>query len=76
MCVEVIADALHISCNQLAIIDAQSSKALANGGEIREGDILKYKTFERLLDRTFVKWAEDMSLKVDYTIYNKPTTTL
>lgn len=72
MCVCAIADRIKVPSNQIAIIDAASSKTLANGTELREGDFNKYQSFERLLNRTFVKFAEDLGLRVDYTIYNKP----
>lgn len=72
MAILAICDRLKVPANQVAIIDANSSKSLSNGSELREGDFNKYQSFERLLNRTFVKMAEDMGLKVDYTIYNKP----
>ena len=67
-----ICDKLKVPANQVAIIDANSSKALSNGSELREGDFAKYQSFERLLNATFVRMAKDMRLSVDYTIYNKP----
>lgn len=73
MGVLVIADHLKIPSNQVSIIDANSSKSLSNGSELREGDFNKYQTFERLLNRTFIQMAQMIGLKVDYTIYNKPT---
>jgi len=39
---------------------------------MRECDIMKYKSFERLLNKTFIKMAKDLDLVIDYTIYNKP----
>ena len=72
MCVCAIADRIKVPANQIAIIDATSSKTLANGTELREGDFNKYQNFERLLNRTFVKFAADLGLAVTYTIYNKP----
>ena len=72
MCVCAIADRIKVPSNQIAIIDAASSKTLANGTELREGDFNKYQSFERLLNRTFLKFAEDLGIRVDYTIYNKP----
>lgn len=75
LCAKVIADTLQIPANQIALIDASSSKALANGSELREGDRMKYSTFERLLNATFVNFAQNIGLQIDYTIYNKPTTT-
>lgn len=67
-----ICDRVKVPANQVAIIDANSSKSLSNGSELREGDFSKYQSFERLLNRTFVKMASDIELNVDYTIYNKP----
>jgi hypothetical protein len=68
----MVADRLKIPANQIAILDANSNKTLANGSELREGDFNKYQTFERLLNRTFVQMALDCGMKVDYLIYNKP----
>lgn len=67
-----ICDRIKVPANQVAIIDAESSKTLSNGSELREGDFNKYQSFERLLNRTFVKMANDIGLNVDYAIYNKP----
>ena len=67
-----IADRIKVPANQIAIIDAQSSKALANGGEIREGDKLKYKSFRRLYERTFADMAREFLLKIDYAIDGEP----
>lgn len=79
-CVCVIADRLKVPANQIAMIDAMSSKTLANGTELREGDFNKYQTFERVLDATFLQLGRDLGFGVDfgnnemdYTIYNKPT---
>ena len=63
-----IADRVKIPANQVAIIDAESSKQLANGSELREGDKAKYKTFRRLFERTFVQMATELGLKIRYTI--------
>lgn len=68
-----ICDRIKVPANQVAIVDANSSKTLANGSELREGDFAKYQSFERLLNQTFVKMAQESGLNVDYTIYNKPT---
>lgn len=67
-----IVDRIKIPANQVAIIDAQSSKTLANGGEIREGDKLKYKTFRRLFERTFADMARYYGLQIDYVIDGEP----
>lgn len=72
MCVCVIADRIKVPANQSALIDSNSSKSLSNGSELREGDFNKYQSFERFLNQTWVKMANDMGLKVNYTIYNKP----
>lgn len=72
LCVCAIADRIKVPANQIAIIDATSSKTLANGTELREGDFNKYQSFERLLNRTFALFARDLGLNVTYTIYNKP----
>ena len=68
-----ICDRIKVPCNQVAIIDANSSKSLSNGSELREGDFNKYQSFERLLNSTFIQMANDLNLRVDYKIYNKPT---
>lgn len=70
-----IAGKIKIPANQVPLIDAMSSKSLSNGGELREGDFNKYQTFERLLNKTFIKFAEELHLRVDYNIYNKPLRT-
>lgn len=67
-----IVDRIKIPANQVAIIDAQSSKALANGGEIREGDKLKYKTFRRLFERTFADMARYYGIRIAYAIDGEP----
>ena len=67
-----IVDRIKIPANQVAIIDAQGSKQLANGSEIREGDKLKYKTFRRLFERTFVDMARDYGIRISYTIDGEP----
>lgn len=67
-----IVDRIKVPANQVAIIDAQSSKSLANGGEIREGDKLKYKSFRRLFERTFADLARYYNLQIDYKINGEP----
>ena len=68
----MICDRIGVPANQVALIDSHSSKALANGSELREGDFNKYQSFERLLDHTFIRMADAFGIRVDYTIYNKP----
>lgn len=67
-----ICDRVKVPANQVAIIDANSSKSFANGSELREGDITKYRNFRRLLNVTFYQMAVDLGLDVDYTIENEP----
>ena len=67
-----ICDRIKVPANQVAIIDANSSKTLANGSELREGDLTKYRNFRRLLNVTFYKMAVDLGLDVDYVIENEP----
>lgn len=68
----MIADRIGVPANQISLIDANSNKTLSNGSELREGDFNKYQAYERMLNETFVQMAQDIGLKVDYTIYNKP----
>lgn len=71
--ITAICDRIKIPSNQVSIIESSSGgNSLSNGGEIREGDLLKYKSFERLLNKTFIKMALDLDMVVDYSIYNKP----
>lgn len=72
MAILAICDRVKVPANQVAMIDANSGRSLANGGEIREGDYAKYQSFERLLYQTFGVLAEAMGLDVTYTIHNKP----
>jgi hypothetical protein len=67
-----ICDRVKVPANQVGIIDANSSKSFANGSELREGDITKYRNFRRLLNFTFYQMAEDFGLQVDYIIENEP----
>lgn len=71
-CVLAICDRVKVPANQVAIIDANSGKTLANGTELREGDYNKYQSFERLLNHTFVRMTSEMGMDLTYTIYNKP----
>lgn len=68
----MICDRIGVPANQVALIDTHSSKALANGSELREGDFNKYQSFERMLDYTFIRMAEVFGMDITYTIYNKP----
>ena len=70
-----ICDRVKVPANQVAIIDASSSRSLANGTELREGDLAKYRSFRRYLNATLYDFAVEIGLKVDYTIENEPLTT-
>ena len=67
-----IVDKIKVPANQISLIDANTSKAFANGSEILEGDFQKYQSFERLLVSTFVELAKLLQIEITYTIYNKP----
>ena len=67
-----LCDRIKVPANQVAIIDANSSKALSNGSELREGDKSKYKSFRRLFERTFWQMAYDMGIEIQYTIKGEP----
>ena len=67
-----ICDRIKVPANQVAIIDANSSKSFANGSELREGDLTKYRNFRHLLNVTFYQMAVDLGLDVDYIIENEP----
>lgn len=67
-----VCDRMKVPANQVAIIDANSSKSLANGTELREGDFNKYQSFERLINSTFVQMAAAFDIPLTYNIYNKP----
>lgn len=71
-CVLALADAIPVPANQVALIDANSNKALSNGSELHEGDKAKYKSFHRLFERTFVQMAMDFGLKITYSIDGEP----
>ena len=70
--VKMICDRLKVPANQVALIDANSNKALANGGELHEGDLAKYRSFKRLLNSTLFDMATEIGLKVNYIIENDP----
>lgn len=75
LAIAAICDRLKVPANQVVILEADTTKSLSNGSELRAGDLMKYKSFERLLDRTFCKLAADFEIPVDYEIYNKPSLT-
>ena len=67
-----ICDRLKVPANQVAIIDANSSKSLSNGSELREGDRLKYKTAKRLFEATFVQLASNLGIRFTYIFEGEP----
>ena len=67
-----ICDRIKVPANQVAIIDANSSKSLSNGNELREGDMAKYRSFRRLLNATLFDFATEIGLRVNYEIENEP----
>lgn len=70
--ITAICDRIKVPANQVAILDANNNKAFANGSELREGDIQKYRNFRRLLNVTFYEFAYQIGLQVDYIIENEP----
>ena len=68
----VIATYFKVPVSQIPLLDGSASNGLSNGGELLQGDILKYKTFERLFQKTFQKIANDMGVKFTYSLYGKP----
>lgn len=74
LCVLAITDRIRVPANQIAMIDSNSSKSLANGTELREGDKAKYKSFRRLLNATFWTFGvRELGLVgLDYIISGEP----
>lgn len=74
VCVLAIADRIKVPANQIAFIDSNSSKTLANGSELREGDKSKYKSYRRMLNATFYNFsAYGLGLVgIDYIIDGEP----
>lgn len=73
LCILAICDRLKAPANQVAIVDANSSKTLANGSELREGDRMKYASFRRVFERTFADMGRDLGISFTYTITGEPT---
>ena len=71
-CVQMLCDRIKVPANQVSFIDANASKALSNGSELREGDKLKYKAFRRLFERTFADMARNLNILLTYTIDGEP----
>lgn len=74
MAVLAICDRVKVPANQVAIVDANGSKSLSNGTELREGDTAKYRSFRRLLNATLFDFASEIGLQVNYTLENEPKT--
>lgn len=72
LCILAICDRLKAPANQVAIVDANSAKTLANGSELREGDRAKYASFRRLFERTFADMGRDLGISFTYTITGEP----
>lgn len=72
MCVCAICDRFQVPANQSAIIEANSSKSLSNGTELREGDRMKYASAKRLFEATFVQMANDLNIQFDYVFEGEP----
>lgn len=73
MCILAICDRLKAPANQVAIVDANSAKTLANGGEMREGDRLKYGSFRRMFERTFADMGRNLGIVFTYSITGEPS---
>ena len=73
MCILAICDRLKAPANQVAIVDATSSKTLANGGEMREGDRLKYASFRRVFERSFADMGRNLGIVFTYEIEGEPS---
>lgn len=72
LCVCAICDRFQLPANQSAIIEANASKALSNGSELREGDRLKYASAKRLFEATFVQMANEMAIPFEYIFEGEP----
>lgn len=69
-----ICDRIKVPANQVALVDAQSSKSLSNGSELRAGDAMKYKSARRMFERTFVQMGNTIGVRFDYSIDGEPLT--
>lgn len=72
--VEVICDCLDLPANQVAMLDGTYNSTFSNGTEIREGDSLRYATFERMFNEIFLSMAFKLGISINYKISNKPLT--
>ena len=68
----VICGHFDLPANQVPILETSASKGLTTGNELRIGDSLKYKTFERILQWFVVDCAQFFNISLEYTINNDP----
>lgn len=68
----VICGHFDLPANQVPILETSASKGLTTGNELRIGDSLKYKTFERILQWFVVDCANFYNIPMTYTINNDP----
>lgn len=67
----VICGHFDLPSNQIPLLESSSTRSLTSGNELLVGDVLKYKTFERVL-QLFVDCAKFFNLEINYTINNNP----
>ena len=67
----ILAGFFDVPANQIPLLESSSSRSLTSGGELIAGDLLKYKTFERML-QMFVDCAKFFNLEITYMINNNP----
>lgn len=70
----VICGHFDLPANQVPILETSASKGMTTGNELRIGDSLKYKTFERILQWFVVDCATFFNIPLTYTINNDPNT--
>lgn len=68
----IICGHFDLPANQVPILESSSSRSLTSGGELLAGDTLKYKTFERILQKFVYDCAQFFNLNISYTINNNP----
>lgn len=68
----VICGHFDLPANQVPILETSASKGMTTGNELRIGDSLKYKTFERILQWFVVDCATFYNIPMTYTIKNDP----
>lgn len=68
----IICGHFDIPSNQIPILESSSNRSLTSGNELQVGDVLKYKTFERILQVFVYDCAKAFNLEINYTINNNP----